>query len=129
MGNKPTSVLVVAPPGRIRDALCVLIRASIPFNDAKQVVYIRAVDDGAMGLQALAACPPDLVVLDASLPDGQAWEILQQRQASYPHIPCMVVVQYHHQKRRAWDAGADGVLLASFAAETLFEALGELLPG
>jgi DNA-binding NarL/FixJ family response regulator len=114
--SKTKRILIIASPGRLRDALCVLLRAN-------SQATIEPANDGQGGLQNIAQHVPNLVLLDMSLPSDQAWWVLEQLKSNWPEAPCLALTHTHDQERRARAAGADYVLQIGFPAEELFEIL------
>ncbi|HNT76710.1 MAG TPA: hypothetical protein PKH77_17000 [Anaerolineae bacterium] len=114
------SVLIVAPPGRLRDGLHVLLQAS------GLQVAIRQADDGADALRLIPQVQPRVLLLDVGLVDAGSWQRLRQIKAAWPPVRCCVLVHTTAQARCAWEGGADAVLPAGFAAEHFFGVLREL---
>lgn len=113
MVSKDVSALIIAPRGRLRDSLGVLVRAR------DEISVVRESDDPAEGLVAIAERPPTIVLLDINEPDEQAWSILRQVKVTWPQICCCVVAHSLIQEQQARAAGADAVLQAGFSAEAL----------
>jgi DNA-binding NarL/FixJ family response regulator len=111
------SIFIISPPGLWRESLLVLLQAS------DQVVVAGQADDGSTAQLWLAAHIPSAVLLDADLPGGEAWEVLQCLKRQQPSIYCLVLAHDFHQERQARADGANQVLLAGFSAEALFAAL------
>jgi len=116
-----TSALIIAPPGRWRDSLQVLLRACDGITLAGQA------DDGPAGLQMIADRPPTVVVVDAKLPDGEAWWLLQQLQRQWPQVHSLVLAHSAHQERLARAAGADDVFQAGSSAEIFFDTIRDVV--
>ena len=72
MMSQRVSALIIAPPGRLRDSLRVLLRAS------GRIGRVEEADDARFALGAIAERPPGLVVLDAGLGEADALELLGQ---------------------------------------------------
>ncbi len=113
--------LIIAPPGRLRDSLRVLLRAS------GRIGRVEETDDARFGLQSIAEHPPGLVVLDAGLEEDDAPGILPQLKGEWPQLPCLVLVRSLDQEPMARAAGADAVLQAGFDTETFFSTIEHLL--
>jgi two-component system KDP operon response regulator KdpE len=79
-------------------------------------------------LVALAARPPDAVVLDLVLPDGQGVEVCQEvrRWSSLP-ILVLSAVGDEREKVRALDAGADDYVTKPFGTDELLARLRAVL--
>lgn len=115
------SVLIVARPGRIREGLRALLR-TIP-----RIEIVGQVGQGSAALEMVTRERPALVLLNSSLPFEEAWMALKQIKAEWPQTRCIVLVDNIQQQGMAQAAGADGVLLKGFAAETLFMTIDEVL--
>lgn len=109
-----TSVLIIAPAGRLRDSLRVLLRAS------NRVAHVVQADDLPAGLRMTAELFPTLVLLDADMPGDGAAHAVQQIKAHRLTLPCVVLAHTSEQEHRARAAGADGVLQAGASAEAFF---------
>lgn len=121
MVSKDVSALIIAPRGRLRDSLGVLLRARDEIN------VVRESDDAAEGLVEIAERPPTMVLLDVTVADEQAWRQLRQLKTTWPLIPCGVVVHTTEHERQARLAGADATLRAGFSAETLNRTITEFI--
>jgi DNA-binding NarL/FixJ family response regulator len=115
------SVLIVARPGRIREGLRALLR-TIP-----RIEIVGQVGQGSAALEMVTRERPALVLLNSSLPFEEAWMALKQIKAEWPQTRCIVLVDNIQEQGMAQAAGADGVLLKGFAAETLFMTIDEVL--
>ena len=115
------SVLIVAPPGRLRDGLRVLLRA-VP-----QIGHTVQADDALAVLRAVEHSPA-LVLLDADLPGEEAWTVLRQIKAQWPQTRCIVLVNNGQQSQIAHVHGADTVLAKGFTVTTLTAIVANLLP-
>jgi hypothetical protein len=107
------SVLIIAPPGRLRDSLCVLLHASAAIERIE-------LDDGA-------AAPPDLIVLDAEALEDHTWPAaLLDLQRRWPECACLVVTHTAGQEHRAREAGACHVLSPGFSTQDLGQMIDTL---
>jgi len=122
MMSQRVSALIIAPAGRLRDSLRVLLRAS------GRIGRVEEADDARSGLGAIAERPPGLVVLDAGLGEADALGVLGQIKTQWPPLPCLVLVRNLEQEPTARAAGADAVLQAGFATETFFSTIQRILP-
>jgi DNA-binding NarL/FixJ family response regulator len=116
------SVVIIAPPGRRRTSLRVLLEASGRIAQAVEA------GDCTAGLSTIRELEPGLIVLDLGEDSRALVQALRQVKAFRPEIPCLVVAHGQEQERRAWAAGARIVLQAGFASEELFQAIAEI-PG
>ncbi len=113
--------LIVARPGRLRDGLRALLRATPGLE------LVGQADNRASALGLLRACHPALVLLDSNLPVDEVEAILRQTKTQYPHARCIVLANDGQQQGAARGAGADSVLLAGFPVTRFFAVVAELL--
>jgi DNA-binding NarL/FixJ family response regulator len=62
---------------------------------------------------------PDIVLLDASLPEQEVWAALKQIQSEWSQTHTIVLAEDSKQQQRAMEAGADVALLKGFPAAKL----------
>ncbi|MGC9466989.1 MAG: response regulator [Anaerolineae bacterium] len=116
-----TSVLVVAAQSSLRESLTALLR-SIPL-----ITTVHQADGAVSGLRIAETTLPALVLLDASLPDGEAWLLLSQLRARWPQTQYVVLTDTTQLRRRAEAAGASRVVLKGFPAAKLSTLLEQLM--
>ena len=121
---KPRSqpVLIVAPPGRLRDGLQAMLRA-VP-----QIAGTVQADDGPAALQMLAEHPLALVLLDADLLGEEAWSLGQQIKARWAQTRVIILINDNGQWPVASRCDADAVLAKGFTVTALAETVANLLP-
>ncbi len=117
------SVMIVAPPNRLRDGLQALIKALPQVGSRVQA------QDSLSPQQVSTNHQPALVVLDAGLPDDGAWTALRDIKARWPRTRCIVLADSDQQRRKAAARGADAVLVRGFTGTTLMETISKMLPG
>jgi two-component system KDP operon response regulator KdpE len=116
----PSRVLVVDDEPQIVRGLKVLLRS------AGYAVESAATKDEA--LAALAARPPDALVLDLVLPDGGGVEVCEEvRRWSRLPIVVLSAVGDEREKVRALDAGADDYVTKPFGTDELLARLRAVL--
>lgn len=113
MNNSP-AVLIIAPPGRLRDSLRVLLRAS--HHGAR----VTQADNLPAGLRMIVELFPTLVLLDADVSGNGATQAVQQIKAHRLTLPCIVLAHTTEQEYQARAAGAAGVFQAGASAEAFF---------
>lgn len=88
------------------------------------VSAVRAVSDGERGLEALAAAPADVVVLDLGLPGLGGLETCRRISDGFS-LPVLVLTSQDDGRwvQRLWDAGASGYLHKAEALALLEPAL------
>ena len=120
-GETGCTVLIVAPPGRLRDGLQALVRG------APQIKCAVWTADGPSTLRMIAEHLPGLVLLDTDLPNKEAWTVLGHIKARWPQIPCIALVNNGVQNQMANALSADAVLIKGFSAQTLAKTMEDLL--
>jgi DNA-binding NarL/FixJ family response regulator len=100
-------VLVVDDHALMRAGL----RGLIAGADDMRVVGMAA--DGAQALAALAACTPDVVLMDLSMPALDGVSATRRISEAHPDVAVLVLTSYSDQQRvmEAMDAGAIGYVL------------------
>jgi DNA-binding NarL/FixJ family response regulator len=118
---KITLALVVAKPGHLWNGLQSLLR-TLP-----QIEIIAETQNPTVLLKIGTEMHPELVLLDASLFDEDAWTAVTKIKAEWPHIHFVVLVDDDLQRQIAQVAGADLVLPKGFPAAKLVALIEDLL--
>ncbi len=118
--NRVSAVaVIVAPPGRLRDGLSVLLRAR------NEIALAGEADDVSAGLKMIAKCAPTLVVVDGG--DSDQAVALQELKAHSPQVRFIALVHDQNEECRVRAAGADATLLHGFTSETLSKTIEEMM--
>jgi two-component system KDP operon response regulator KdpE len=113
-------VLVVDDEPQIVRGLTIILRSA--------GYTVEAAGTKAEALAALASRPPDALVLDLVLPDGQGVEVCEQvRRWSGLPILVLSAVGDEREKVRALDAGADDYVTKPFGTDELLARLRAVL--
>jgi two-component system, OmpR family, KDP operon response regulator KdpE len=113
--NAPRVLVVDDEPQIVRGLKIILRNAGYTVETA---------EDKEQALAALAARPPDALVLDLVLPDGQGVEVAQEvRRWSRLPIVVLSAVGDEREKVRALDAGADDYITKPFGSDELLARL------
>lgn len=92
---------------------------------------VRVVTDGKTAFQYLENEPPDLVLLDAMLPDTTGFEILEwiRRHPVLNALPAIMVTAQVAEEdiRRGLTAGADGYICKPFKPDPLLHCIRDIL--
>ncbi len=92
---------------------------------------VQTAATGAAGLTAARAAPPDLVLLDLSLPDQDGFEVLRSLHAGAgtSHVPIVLLTfpSTVEDLVRGLDAGADDYVTKPFAIEELIARVSSVL--
>jgi two-component system KDP operon response regulator KdpE len=107
-----TRVLIVEDEPQLRRALGINLRA--------RHYEVETVGDGASALNAAAASPPDLVILDLGLPDMDGNDVVHGLRG-WTRVPIIILSarDTQHDKVNALDAGADDYLSKPFGMDEL----------
>ncbi len=120
MSSGSARVLVVDDEPQIVRALKIILRGA--------GYEVQATETKATALAALAARPPDALVLDLVLPDGQGVEVCEEvRRWSGLPIVVLSAVGDEREKVRALDAGADDYVTKPFCTDELLARLRAVL--
>ena len=117
MSKNINQVLIVSDAGRLRDSLRVLLKSCYPLS-----IIVEA-ETSLAALQLLAGSSRTLVLLDAALPDGQAWQALAQIGKRFSQAQCVVLTHSLEHQEQAESAGVVAVGLDGFTVENLSAAL------
>ncbi len=87
--------------------------------------------DGPEALEAVAACPPDLILLDVMMPGMDGFEVCRRLKADHDlaHIPVVMITALEHSgdRIRGLEAGADDFLSKPVDDLALFARLRSLM--
>lgn len=95
---------------------------------------IRVITEAANGEEALSAArksPPDVAVIDISMPGMDGLEVVSQLRASLPTLPILILTMHEEEQYvgRALSAGAMGYVTKRSAPEELVNAIRKLHRG
>ena len=121
MPKQVTFALIVARPGPLRNGLQALM-ATMP-----QIEILAETADPSALLRMGAKIQPDVVLLDANLPEDQICAALRQIKQEWSQTRSIVLVQDSQQQQRAQAAGADVALIQGYPAARLVAAIEGLL--
>jgi two-component system KDP operon response regulator KdpE len=120
VNSNPQRVLVVDDEPQIVRGLKIILRGA--------GYAVEAAETKSEALAALAARPPDALVLDLVLPDGQGVEVCEEvRRWSQLPILVLSAIGDEREKVRALDAGADDYVTKPFGTDELLARLRALL--
>ena len=121
MPKQVTLALIVARPGPLRNSLQSLM-TTIP-----QIEILAETSDPSALLRMGAGIQPDVVLLDASLPEEQVLAALREIKEAWSHTRSIVLVEDSQQQQEIETAGADVALLKGYPAAKLIATIEELL--
>ncbi|MEE2989566.1 MAG: response regulator transcription factor [Planctomycetota bacterium] len=111
------------------DLLRLGFQALLASHDDLEIVAEAA--NGEQAFEAVAACNPDLVVLDVRMAQGDGLNCLGRLKLEYPDLPVLMISSYDNPTyvARAVALGASGYLLKSSTGEELVEAIRTVAAG
>jgi DNA-binding response OmpR family regulator len=117
---KAARVLVIDDDSDIRKLLVTLLRRA--GHDVTEA------DNGRTGLRALHAFPPDLVLLDVSMPEMDGWQTLE-RIRDLSDVPVLMLTARGDEleRVRGLQAGADDYVVKPFGRQELLARVQALL--
>lgn len=113
-------VLVADDLIAVRSALALLLEHEVDLNLAGQV------SDAAGLLQAVAADPPDAVLLDWELPGAPAGALVQELRRSHPQLCIVALSSRPEAEITAMLAGVDAFIYKGDSPTTLLDTLDHL---
>jgi DNA-binding NarL/FixJ family response regulator len=114
--------LIVARRSPLREGLSRLI------NSISGIEIAGETGDISRALKMIDERQPDLVLIDADLPGGAAWEALQRAKRAWPETRYVMLADHCHQGQAVRENYADAVLQKGMPAATLVQAIEALLP-
>ena len=117
--HSPPIILVVDDHASIRETLGAILRL--------EDYEVRLACDGHEGVRQFLQGPPDLILLDLSLPDINGWQVFQIMAEMYPFVPVIVITAHAGQARRAAELGIDMLMEKPLDIPTLLGHIRRLL--
>lgn len=74
-----------------------------------------------------ATNPPDLVLLDLNMPDGDGWAAFRWMDRTRPLVPVIIITARPNQYQKAADLGVDALMEKPLDLRVLLEAIKALL--
>lgn len=123
--EKKTRIMIVDDHPIMRHGLAQLIDAQTELEVCSWAGTV------AEALRAIASDPPDLALVDISLPDRNGLELLKDITALHPEVKVLMVSMHDESlyAERALRAGARGYIMKEEAADKLIEAIRIVLAG
>lgn len=90
---------------------------------------VREASNGHECVQSARQQPPDLILVDLSMPGMDGWGVLRELKGSpvTANIPCMAVTARDSDRERALELGFNAYLSKPFRSNDLFEMVSRLL--
>lgn len=123
--EKKAKIMIVDDHPIMRHGLAQLINA----QSELEVCFLAG--SVAEALTAISASPPDLALVDISLPDRNGLELLKDITVLYPDVKVLIVSMHDEAlyAERALRAGARGYIMKEEAADKLIAAARTILAG
>jgi len=110
-----------------------IVRAGLGriIEESGDIRVIAEADNGRQALRRARRTPPDVAVIDISMPDLDGLEVTSQLLASTPGLPVLILTMYEEEQYviRAIEAGAMGYLTKRSAPEQLVTAIRRVHAG
>jgi DNA-binding NarL/FixJ family response regulator len=118
-------ILIVDDHPMMREGLAQLIE-----HEPDLCVSAQA-DNAGQALAAIATQPPDLAVVDISLPDKSGLELIKDLQSMHPQLPLLVISMHDETlyAERVLRAGGRGYIMKQEGGKKLMEAIRQVLQG
>jgi DNA-binding NarL/FixJ family response regulator len=114
-------ILIVARQGHLREGVEALMAT------VSRVQIVGKVEAASSALRLVFERRPDLLLLDAGLPEDESWSVLRYCRIEHPKLRCIVLADDAEQVREARAAGADAVFLKGFPADKFVKTVERLL--
>jgi two-component system, NarL family, invasion response regulator UvrY len=110
-----------------------IVRAGLRriIEDSGDIAVVGEAADGREAIQQIQQSPPDVAVVDISMPGLDGLEVLAQMHHYYPHLPILILTMHEEEQYvvRAIAAGAKGYLTKRSAPEQLVKAIRKVHAG
>jgi DNA-binding NarL/FixJ family response regulator len=120
MPSRETSIVIIAPPGPIRNGLEILVASVLPAGRAR-VRLCSAVPCDAQALES-----PDIALIDGSMFGAALGDAIRQLRAIWPRLHCLALADDRDQQSLARAAGAVAAILKDGRPAELVQAIERL---
>ncbi|MGB5985575.1 MAG: response regulator transcription factor [Desulfobacterales bacterium] len=100
-------------------------------EETDDMAVVAEAADGREALQHIAQDPPDVAVVDISMPGLDGLEVTARLAAKHPDLPVLILTMHEEQQYvvRAIEAGAKGYITKQSAPEQLVKAIRKVHGG
>jgi len=100
-------------------------------EDAGDMVVVAEAADGREAIKKVRECPPDVAVIDLSMPGMDGLEVVGRLLSHDPKLPVLILTMHEEEQYvvRAIEAGAMGYVTKRSAAEQLLQAIRKVHAG
>ena len=125
MPAKPTRIFIVDDHPLVRDGLALML------GTERDLAICGAAASAQETLKQLAKAHPDLMIMDLTLQDGLAFDLIKTIKERYPKIRLLVVSAFEERlyAERALRCGAQGYVNKRECEATLLQAIRTVLSG
>jgi DNA-binding response OmpR family regulator len=88
---------------------------------------VRSAADGAGALQAAKNSPPDLVLLDLNVREGNGWDVFGRLMRRWPSLPVVIISGKPNQRFTALAAGVGALLEKPLQVPKMLQTISHLL--
>jgi len=117
MREQIVTILLVGPPGLLRNALLAFVRAT------PKLEVIGLAHNSRLALEMTRTLQPAILLVDADLPDDGMLGLLRQMRSEQVSVKFITLSNNLPQQQACLHAGADQSLLKGFLGENLTNAL------
>lgn len=119
--EKSYRLLIVDDQPRARQSLKALLEISFP------QIEMSEASDGKEALRYVEAHLPDIIIMDARMPELDGIEATRFIKLKYPHMKVIVLSMYEEYQTAALAAGADTFITKAESPDTLLAAITALM--
>src|SRR5580698_1195771 len=118
-------ILLVDDHPIVREGMALLI------NREPDLTVCAAAEESNAALEAIQNLPPDLAIVDISLPGRDGLELLKMIRAKNPQMPVLILSMHGETTyaERALRAGANGYIMKQEATDKVLVAIRRILGG
>ncbi len=100
-------------------------------EESGDIAVVAEAADGREALAQIRKKPPDVAVLDISMPGLDGLEVLSQLQSYFPDLPVLILTMHEEEQYvvRALETGARGYVTKQSAPEKLVDAIRKVHAG
>ncbi len=118
--NRSLRILIVDDQPRTRQSLKALLSVKFPMDE------VREAASGIEAIQSLEQDPPDLILMDARMPEMDGIETTRLIKAKHPQVKIIILSMFSEYQAAALAAGADGYLAKEETLELLLATYASL---
>lgn len=100
-------------------------------EESGEMQVVAEASDGRQAIRQIRQSPPDVAVIDISMPELDGLEVIRVISAEYPQLPLLILSMHveHQYIVRAIEAGAMGYITKQSAPDQLVRAIRKLYSG